>query len=81
MEYLLLAFVIIIIYVEIIPTITILFDLVRTWLASKIAIIQQYTLHVQEDIQDIQARMEQSNSVAIGFHTPQNPLEMEKDDE
>ena len=81
MEYLLLAFVIIIVYAEIIPTLTILFDLIRTYFANKIAIIQQYTLHAQEDIQNAQARMEQSNSVAIGFHAPQTPLEMEEDDE
>ena len=81
MKYLLLAFVIIVVYAEIIPTLSILFDLIRTYLASKIAIIQQYTLHTQEDIQNTQARMEQNNSVAIGFHAPQPPLEMEEDDE
>ena len=48
-------------------------------MASKITVIQQYTVHTQEDIQDTQARMEQSNSVAIGFHAPQTQLEMEED--
>lgn len=80
MEYLLLAVLVIIVYAEVLPTISMLFELIRTWLASKIAVIQQYTLHAQEDIQDTQARMEQSNSVAIGFHAPPDPVEMEDED-
>ena len=52
------------------------FELIRTWLAAKITIIQQRTIHVQEDIQDTQARMEPINSNVIGFHTSE-PLEME----
>lgn len=81
MEYLLLAVLSIVVYAEILPTLSILFELIRTWLASKIAIIQQYTIHTQEDIQNVQARMEPNNSVAIGFHAPESPLEMEEDDE
>lgn len=78
MEYLLLAVLIIIIYAEVLPTISMVFELIRTWLASKITIIQQYTVHAQEDIQDTQTRMEPTNSVAIGFHAP---TEIEEDEE
>lgn len=80
MEYLLLAILSIIVYAEILPTLSMLFELIRTWLASKITVIQQYTVHTQEDIQDTQARMESTNSVAIGFHTPQE-IEAEEEDE
>ena len=67
MQYLLLATLSIIVYTEALPTISILFELVRTWLACKIAIIQQYTVHTQEDIQDTQARTEPTNQYRIGF--------------
>lgn len=80
MEYLLLAVLVIIVYAEVLPTISMAFELVRTWLADKITIIQQHTVHAQEDIQDTQARMEQTNSVAIGFHAPRDPVEMEGED-
>lgn len=70
MDYLLLAVLSIIVYTEILPTISIAFELVRTWIASKITLIQQRTVHVQEDIQNTQDRSEPNNSVAIGFHAP-----------
>lgn len=44
------------------------FELIRTWLAAKITIIQQRTVHAQEDIQNIQARMEPKDIQAVGFH-------------
>lgn len=80
MEYLLLAVLIIIVYAEVLPTISMIFELIRTWLAAKITIIQQHTVHAQEDIQDTQARMEPTNSVAIGFHAPQE-IEIEEEEE
>ena len=67
MNYLVLVFLSIIVYMEILPTVSIFFELIRTWLACKIAIIQQYTVHTQEDIQDTQARMEPTNQHRIGF--------------
>ena len=67
MQYLLLATLSIIVYAEVLPTISIFFELIRTWIACKIAIIQQYTLHTQEDIQDTQARMEPTKQHRIGF--------------
>ena len=78
MEYLLLAVLTIIVYTEVLPTISIFFELIRTVMAAKIAIIQQHTVHAQEDIQDTQARMGTTNSVAIGFHAPPE-VEMEDD--
>lgn len=78
MEYLLLAVLSIIVYTEVLPTISIFFELIRTIMAAKITIIQQHTVHAQEDIQDTQARMEPTNSVAIGFHAPPE-VEMEDD--
>lgn len=80
MDYLLLAVLSIIVYAEVLPTLSIFFELIRTWMASKITIIQQYTVHTQEDIQNTQARMEPSNSVAIGFHAPPE-IEVEEEDE
>ena len=80
MKYLLLAILSIIVYAEILPTLSIFFELIRTWLAAKITIIQQHTVHAQEDIQDTQARMEPTNSVAIGFHAQPDPVEMEDED-
>ena len=79
MDYLLLAILSIIVYTEVLPTISMMFELIRTWLAAKITIIQQHTVHAQEDIQDTQARMEPTNSVAIGFHAPPE-VEMEDED-
>lgn len=78
MEYLLLAVLTIIVYTEVLPTISIFFELIRTIMAAKITIIQQHTVHAQEDIQDTQARMEPTNRVAIGFHAPPE-VEMEDD--
>ena len=80
MDYLLLAVLSIIVYAEVLPTISVFFELIRTIMAAKITIIQQHTVHTQEDIQEAQARMESTNSVAIGFHTPPE-IEVEEEDE
>ena len=78
MEYLLLAVLSIIVYAEVLPTLSIFFELIRTYLAAKITIIQQDTVYVQEDIQNVQAKMEQTNTNAIGF---QIPVETEMEDD
>ena len=75
MEYLLLAILSIIIYAEILPTISLGFEWLRTWLASKIAIIQLETAQIQEDIQEAQARMEPQQTQAIGFQVNTNKEE------
>ena len=79
MECLLYAVLVIVVYAEVLPTISVLFEFIRTWLAAKIAIIQQNTVHTQEDIQNTQARMESTNSMAIGFHTPPE-IDLEEED-
>ena len=79
MECLLYAVLVIVVYAEVLPTISVLFEFIRTWLAAKIAIIQQNTVHTQEDIQNTQARMEPTNSMAIGFHTPPE-IDLEEED-
>lgn len=78
MDYLLLAVLVIIVYAEVLPTISILFELVRTYLTAKITIIQQNMVYVQEDIQNVQSKMEQNNINAIGF---QIPVETETEDD
>lgn len=75
MEYLLLAILSIIIYAEILPTISLGFEWLRTWLASKIAILQLNTTQIQEDIQEAQARMESQQTQAIGFQVNTNKEE------
>ena len=75
MEYLLLAILSIIIYAEILPTISLGFEWLRTWLAAKIAILQLNTTQIQEDIQEAQARMEQQQTQAIGFQVNTNKEE------
>lgn len=79
MEYLLLAVLSIIIYTEIFSTLSMFFELIRTWFACKIAILQQYTMHVQEDIQDTQERMQPKQSQVIGFHVPHDTEDSEDD--
>lgn len=70
MSYLLLAVLSIIVYAEVLPTLSIMFEYVRTLFASKITIIQQNTVHAQEDIQETQARIEPQHSTVIGFQAP-----------
>ena len=78
MQYLLLAVLTIIVYAEVLPTISMLFELIRTWFVAKITIIQQNTAHAQEDIQDTQARLEPQHSHIIGFQIPPDDEEMEE---
>lgn len=78
MEYLLLAVLSIIVYAEVLPTISVIFEFIRTLIAAKITIIQQSTVHIQEDIQDTHSRMEQNSTVAMGFHVSSHDLEEEE---
>lgn len=70
MYYLLLVVLSIIVYAEILPTVSVGFELLRTWIASKIAIIQLQTTQIQEVIQEIQSKMEPQQTHAIGFQVP-----------
>lgn len=75
MNYLLLAVLSIIVYAEVLPTISLGFEWLRTWLTSKIAILQLNTAQIQEDIQEAQARMEPQQTQAIGFQINTNKEE------
>lgn len=70
MNYLLLAVLSIIVYAEVLPTISLGFEWIRTWIAAKIAIIQLETAQMQEDLQESQERLEKQSSHAIGFVVP-----------
>lgn len=70
MQYLLLAILSIIVYAEVLPTISLGFEWIRTWIAAKIAIIQLRASQVQEDLQEAQERLEKQSSHAIGFAVP-----------
>lgn len=70
MNYLLLAVLSIIVYAEVLPTISPGFEWLRTWVAAKIAIIQLRAAQVQEDLQEAQERLEKQSSHAIGFAVP-----------
>lgn len=70
MNYLLLAVLSIIVYAEVLPTISLGFEWLRTWIAAKIAIIQVRTAQMQEDLQEAQERLEKQSSHAIGFAVP-----------
>lgn len=70
MQYLLLAILSIIVYAEVLPTISLGFEWIRTWIAAKIAIIQLETAQMQEDLQEAQERLEKQSSHAIGFFAP-----------
>lgn len=78
MEYLLYAVLIIVVYAEVLPTISVFFELIRNLIAKQTLIIQQSTVQIQEDIQNTQARMEQTNTNVIGF---QVPIETEMEDD
>lgn len=80
MHYLLLAVLTIIVYAEVLPTISLAFELLRTWLTAKITILQQQTVYVQEDIQETQERIQPSYTPVIGFQAP-NKEEYYDDDE
>ena len=69
MEYLLLAILSIIVYAEVLPTISMFFELIRTCFTSKIVKIQQNTIYIQKDIQDIQNSMRENKTPVIGFQT------------
>ena len=67
MTYLLLAVLSIIVYAEVLPTISLMFEYIRTWLAYGIATIQQRTVTMQEEIQQAQERLQPQQTHAIGF--------------
>lgn len=81
MQYLLLAILSIIIYAEILPTISLIFEYIRTWLAYGIAIIQQKSLSKQEEIQNTQDRLTSPPANQIGFDIINSKEYYEEEDE
>ena len=77
MNYLLLAILSIIVYAEVLPTISLGFEWLRTWIAAKITIIQLRTAQMQEDLQETQERLEKQSSNAIGFAVPTEMVDEE----
>lgn len=67
MEYLLLSVGVIIFFNEVMPTLTLIFEYIRTLISSKIVLIQHQAMSIQEEIETINERMEKSNTSAIGF--------------
>ena len=70
LQYLLLVVLSIIVYAEVLPTISTFFELIRTAIISKITTIQQATIHIQEDIQQTQERLQPQQTHVIGFQAP-----------
>lgn len=67
MQYLLLAVLSIIVYAEVLPTLSLIFEYIRTWLAYGIATVQQRTVIAQEEIQVTQERLQNQQVNAMGF--------------
>lgn len=81
MNYLLLAVLSIIIYAEVLPTISLVFEYIRTWIALGITITQQKTVIIQEQTQEAQERLEPQQAHAIGFQYQGEEYEEEDEDE
>lgn len=79
MEYLLLIVCTILAYTDILPTLSLFFELIRTYLTAKIAIIQQNTVHIQEDIVATQEKMEPTKTHVIGFNTSDTEIIEDED--
>lgn len=67
MNYLLYAVLVIVVYAEVLPTISLMFEYIRTWLGYGINTVQQKAVAKQEAIQEAQERLQPQHSNAIGF--------------
>lgn len=67
MNCLLLAVLTIVVYAEVLPTTSLMFEYIRTWIAYGITSIQQRTTIMQEEIQQAQERLQPQQAHAIGF--------------
>lgn len=81
MQYLLLAVLSIIAYTEVLPTLSLIFEYIRTWLALGITITQQKTVIIQEQTQEAQERLQPQQVHAIGFQYQGEECEEEDEDE
>lgn len=67
MEYLLLSVGVLILFNEVMPTLTLVFDYFRTLISSKIVLIQHQAMRIQEEIEKMNERMDKSQTSSIGF--------------
>lgn len=71
MNSLILAMLVIVVYAEVLPTISICFEFIRTFITLQIAKIQYAISTIQEGIEQAQERMKPTNTFAVGFQAPQ----------
>ena len=81
MNYLLYAVLVIVVYAEVLPTISLMFEYIRTWLGYGINTVQQKAVAKQEAIQEAQERLQPQHSNAIGFQYPEEPIYEEEDED
>lgn len=81
MNYLLYAVLVIVVYAEVLPTISLMFEYIRTWFGYGINTVQQKAAAKQEEIQEAQERLQSQHSNAIGFQYPEEPIYEEEDED
>lgn len=81
MNYLLYAVLVIVVYAEVLPTISLMFEYIRTWLGYGINTVQQKAVAKQEAIQEAQERLQPQRSNAIDFQYPEEPTYEEEDED
>lgn len=81
MNYLLYAVLVIVVYAEVLPTISLMFEYIRTWLGYGINTVQQKAVAKQEAIQEPQERLQPQHSNAIGFEYQEKPIYEEEDED
>lgn len=81
MNYLLYAVLVIVVYAEVLPTISLMFEYIRTWLGYGINTVQQKAVAKQEEIQEAQERLQPQHSNAIGFQYSEEPIYKEEDED
>lgn len=81
MNYLLYTVLVIVVYAEVLPTISLMFEYIRTWLGYGINTVQQKVVVKQEAIQEAQGRLQPQHSNAIGFQYPEEPTYEEEDED
>lgn len=81
MNYLLYAVLVIVVYAEVLPTISLMFEYIRTWLGYGINTVQQKAVAKQEAIQETQERLQPQHSNAIGFQYPEERVYEEEDED
>lgn len=81
MNYLLYAALVIVVYAEVLPTISLMFEYIRTWLGYGINTVQQKAVAKQEEIQEAQERLQSQHSNAIGFEYQEKPTYEEEEED